>query len=230
MKKDKSQCPPFEHYSDADKLRYKQKVLDISEMICSDDDIMTRLIKHTLKIMKQYAKHDSINGMEAQDFIQEAILKTVEGNRFWQGETVKELLDHYYHIIPSLIWNELKKTKLVVTTNDEFGARKIYRDKFVRHNPAEDDEEDILGVIIKETDTSNLDRLIMQETINKAELYIYNEFDKNEDYIGPYLYDAKINGETNPHKHVAKELNIPIEDVRNADKRLKRIINKAMRF
>ena len=230
MKKDKSQCPPFEHYSDADKLRYKQKVLDISEMICSDDDIMTKLTNYTLKMMRRFAKHDSINGMEAQDFIQEAILKTVEGNRFWQGETVKELLDHYYHIIPSLIWNELKKTKLVVTTNDEFGTRKIYRDKFVRHNPSEDDEEDILEVIIKETDTSNLDRLIMQETINKIESFIYNEFDKNEDYIGPYLYEAKINGEPNPHKYVAKTLNVPIEDVRNADKRLKRIINKAMRF
>ncbi|WP_290661630.1 hypothetical protein [Ignavibacterium sp.] len=230
MERKKSQDPPFEHYSDADKLRYKQKVLDISEVICSDDDIMIKLMDYTLKKMRYLARYDSINGMEAQDFIQEAILKTVEGDRFWQGETVKELLDHYYHIIPSLIWNELKKTKLVVTINDEFGTRKIYSDKFVRHNPAEDDEKEILDIVINETDTSILDNLIMQEIIKKTESCIYNELEKNEDYIGLYLYEAKINGEPNPHKHVAKELNIAIEDVRNADKRLKRIINKSKRF
>lgn len=230
MKKEKFQCSEFEYYSDAEKLKYKEKVFDLSQEICSDENILSRLISYTLKKMRRFAKYDSINGLEAQDFIQEAILKTAEGVRFWPGTSLEELLYHFYFIIPSLISNELKKTKITITTDDEFGTRKVYKDKFVSHNPAEDDEKEILEIIIKGTDTSDLDRLIMQETIKKTESYIYDELEKNEDYIGTYLYQAKINGEPNPHLHVAKILNIPIEDVRNADKRLKRIINKSMRF
>ncbi|AFH50175.1 Hypothetical protein IALB_2472 [Ignavibacterium album JCM 16511] len=230
MKRKKSQCPLFEHYSYADKLRYKQKVLDLSEVICSDDATMTKLTSYTLNKLRYFTRHHSINGMEAQDFIQEAILKTVEGNRFWQGETVEQLLNHFYCIIPSLIANECKKTKLVESTHDEFGPSKIYKDKFVRHNPPEDDEEKISEIMIKGTDTSILDALVNQEIIKQTELYIYKELEKNEDYIGTYLYEAHLDGVSEPHKHVANILNLPIEEVRNADKRLKRIINKAMRF
>lgn len=83
---------------------------------------------------------------------------------------------------------------------------------------------------MKETDTSNLDRLIMQETIKNIESYIYKQLEQKNDIIATYLYDAYIDGEPNPHQYVAKSSNIPIEEVRNTDKRLKRIIKKAMRF
>ncbi len=220
----------FEQYSEEEKLIYRQKIFDLSHEIFSDEKNLKRLISYTLRKMRGLTKTQTINGLEAKDFIQVGILKTAEGKRFFAGESAKDLLLHLYYIIPSLLWNELKKIKVATILNDKSVNKKKLKNRFLAFNPALDDEEKILDITIKGTDTSILDALINRETIANVESFIYNELEKKEDYIGPYLYNAYIEGEPEPHKYVAKELNIPIEEVRNADKRLKRIINKAMRF
>lgn len=230
MKKDKFPRSSFEQLSDLEKIQYRQNVFDLSEKIISDENEVKRLTAFSLKKIQQFSGHHSINGREAEDFIQDAILKIVEGDRYWNGHTEKDLLNHIYYIIPSLIWNELKKIRKTEIKKDDFGEYKSSKNIFVPFNPAEDDEEKISEFIIKGTDTSILDTLINQEIINQTEIHIYKELEKNQDYIGPYLYEAHLNGISEPHKHVADSLNVPIEDVRNAEKRLKRIINKSKRF
>lgn len=230
MKKDKFPRSSFEQLSDLEKIQYRQNVFDLSEKIISDENEVKRLTAFTSKKIKQFSGHHSIKVREAEDFIQDAILKIVEGDRYWNGHTEKDLLNHIYYIIPSLIWNELKKIRKTEIKKDDFGEYKSSKNIFVPFNPAEDNEEKISEFIIKGTDTSILDTLINQEIINQTEIHIYKELEKNQDYIGPYLYEAHLNGISEPHKHVADSLNVPIEDVRNAEKRLKRIINKSKRF
>lgn len=225
----------FDALSDIEKIKYREKAFKISEELMRDDKVVTKLTRYTLRKIKKYTKHHSINGKEAKDFIQDAILKTAEGDRPFAGDTKEDLLSHFYYIIPSLVFCELKKIKIKLVVQDEFGEKSIYPDKFISidemiDNLNNDDDNDKPGFELASRDASLLDQIIFQEELNKVEYIIYNELDKNDDTIALYLYESKLNGVKNPHKHIAKELNVSIEEVRNAEKRLKRIINKAKRL
>jgi RNA polymerase sigma factor (sigma-70 family) len=235
IKKSVSDKPSFDALSDIEKTKYTEKVLKISEELMKDEKVVTKLTGYTFKRIQKYTKHHSINGKEAEDFIQDAILRTAEGDRPFTGITEKDLLDHLYYIIPSLILGELKKIKIKLEVRDESGIRPIYPDKFISidemiDNLTNDDDDDKPGFELASRDSSLLDQIIFQEELNEIENYIYSVIEKNDDIIALYLYESKINGVKNPHKHVAKQLNVSIEEVRNAEKRLKRIINKAKRL
>lgn len=221
---------PFQDLTDTEKLDYHEKVSNLITQLYSDENKMTRLVSLTNNIMKEYTRLDSINSREARDFIQDAFLKIYDGKRFFNGNTVEELYHFIIYILRSLIWNELKKTKYFETEKDEFGEKKFLKDKFISFNPADDDEENISDIMIKGTDTSILDRMIWQEEIDRTESKIIEVAEANNDPAILYLIEARLDGVPNPHKFVAEELGIDINEVRNAYKRLKNIINKQMRF
>lgn len=230
MRKPKEKKSPFEEFSEAEKIEYRQRVFNLSENILKDAENVSKLIGYTLSEMKKFSKEPSINAREAEDFVQDAILKISEGKRFFSGSTEKELFGFMLNIIPSIIYNEWKKTKVKLELNDEFGKRNVVSDKYIPFNPAEDDEAILSDIIIKGTDTTILDKMILDETAGRVENYIIKELKEREDYIGLQLYEAKKFGSSNHHHQIAKILQLPIEDVRNAAKRLDRIINKAKRF
>jgi len=237
MKRNKISGTRYDQLSDEEKFNYREKVFALAEKISNDEKSLKKLIVYTNRIMMKFAKDNSIYGREAVDFVQDALLKTAEGKRYFEGNSEEEFLSHLYYIIPSLVSNELKKIKDEIEIENESGKSKIHTDKYVKITHVDycgdnddDNDDKNFEIIIKGTDTSELDRIIFQETIDKTQEYIYKEFDKKQDYIGPYLFDAHLDGVQNPHKHEAETLNLPIEDVRNTDKRLKRIVNKAKRF
>lgn len=225
----------FNELNDIERIKYSENVLKLGADLIKDEKAMTKLNGYTTKIISKYTKHHSVNGKEAKDFIQDALLSTVEGVRLFRGNTTKDLLNHFYYIIPSLIFNELKKVKIKLEGQNESGKEKMYQDKFISidemmENYNSDDDDDKPGFELASTDSSILDRIIFQEELNDVERFIYSELEKNDDIISIYLYEAEINGIKNPHKHVTEQLNVPVEEVRNAAKRLNRIINKAMRY
>lgn len=235
QKKSVSDKTSFDSLSDIEKIKYRDKVLNISEELMKDEKVVTKLTGYSFNKIREYTKHHSINGKEAEDFVQDAILRTAEGDRHFKGDTKEDLLSHFYIIISSLIVCELKKIKIKLEVHDESGIRPIYPDKFISidemiDNLTNDDDDDKPGFELASRDSSLLDQIIFQEELNEVENYIYSVIEKNDDIIALYLYESKLNGVKNPHKHVAKQLNVSTEEVRNAEKRLKRIINKAKRL
>ncbi|MGQ9644400.1 MAG: hypothetical protein ACUVT3_11130 [Ignavibacterium sp.] len=235
MDKNKPDLHSFDDLNDIEKIKYTKMVWEYAGELIKDDKAMIKLNRYTSKIIFKYTKHHSINGKEAKDFIQDALLSTAEGKRFFRGSNKKDLLNHLYYIIPSIISNELKKVKIGLEVQTESGKEKMYQDKFISidemmENYNNDDDDDKPGFELASKDSSILDRIIFQEELNDVERFIYSELEKNDDIISIYLYEAKINGIKNPHKHVAEQLNVPVEEVRNAAKRLDRTINKAMRY
>lgn len=230
MLKPKEKKSPFEEFSEVEKIEYRQWVFNLSENILNDAEKVKKLIGYTLSEMKRFSKEPIINAREAEDFVQDTILKISEGKRFFGGSTEKDLFGFMLSIIPSIIYNEWKKTKVKLELNDEFGKRNVACDKYIPFNPAEDDEEILSDIVIKGTDTTILDKMILDETTKTANTYIIKELKKKRDSIGLHLFKAKKMGKSNYQKHVAKILQLPIKEVRNAAKRLERIINKAKRF
>lgn len=231
-KKSDSGTPFFNALNDIERIKYKDKVWKFSEKLIKDEKAITKLTRYTLKKIHKYTKHHSINGKEAKDFIQDALLSTAEGVRPFRGSTIKDFLNHLYYIIPSIIFNELKKVKIKLEVQSESGKEVMYQNKFISieemgDNYNSDNDEECPGFEIASRDTSTLDQIILQEELNNVERFIYSELEKNNDIIALYLYQAKINGIKNPQQHVAEQLNVPIKEVRNAAKRLYRIINKA---
>ena len=227
--------PSFDALNEIERIKYSENVLELGANLIKDDNAMKKLNWYTSKIISKYTKHHSINGKEAKDFIHDALLNTAEGARPFRGITIKDLLDHLYYIIQSIIFNELKKVKIKLEGQNESGKELMYQDKFISIDEMSDsyngdDDDNQPRFELASTDSSILDRIIFQEELNDVERFIYSELDKNNDIISMYLYQAIIDGTKNPHKHVAEQLNVPVEDVRNAAKRLNRIINKAMRY
>ena len=227
--------PSFDALNEIERIKYSENVLELGANLIKDDNAKKKLNWYTSRIIFKYTKHHSINGKEAKDFIQDALLSTAEGERLFRGSTTKDLLNHFYYIIPSIIFNELKKVKIGLEVQNESGKELMYQDKFISIDEMSDsyngdDDDNQPRFELASTDSSILDRIIFQEELNDVERFIYSELDKNNDIISMYLYQAIIDGTKNPHKHVAEQLNVPVEDVRNAAKRLNRIINKAMRY
>lgn len=225
----------FNELNDIERIKYSDNVLELGAKLIKDDNAMNKLNWYTSKIISKYTKHHSINGKEAKDFIQDALLSTAEGARPFRGSTIKDLLDHLYYIIPSIIFNELKKVKIKLEGQNESGKELMYQDKFISIDEMSDsyngdDDDNQPGFELASTDSSILDRIIFQEEIKDIDRVIYSEFEKNDDIISIYLYESQLKGIKNPHKHVAEQLNVPVEEVRNAAKRLNRIINKVMRY
>ena len=225
----------FNELNDIERIKDSDNVLELEANLIKDDNAMNKLNWYTSKIISKYTKHHSINGKEAKDFIQDALLSTAEGERLFRGSTTKDLLNHFYYIIPSIIFNELKKVKIKLEGQNESGKELMYQDKFISIDEMSDsyngdDDDNQPRFELASTDSSILDRIIFQELLNEVESFIYSELRKNNDTISMYLYEARLNGIKNPHKYVAQQLNVAIKEVQNAAKRLNRIINKAMRY
>mgnify|MGYP005853365637 FL=1 len=227
--------PSFDALNEIERIKYSENVLELGANLIKDDNAMNKLNWYTSKIISKYTKHHSINGKEAKDFIHDALLSTAEGARPFRGITIKDLLDHLYYIIQSIIFNELKKVKIKLEGQNESGKELMYQDKFISIDEMSDsyngdDDDNQPRFELASTDSSILDRIIFQELLNEVESFIYSELRKNNDTISMYLYEARLNGIKNPHKYVAQQLNVAIKEVQNAAKRLNRIINKAMRY
>lgn len=232
QKKSLSNKQSFDALNDNEKLKYKENVIKIYIELVKDKLAMTKLTRYTLKKIIKYTNHHSINAKEAKDFLQDAFLITVDGYRPFWGKTKEDLLGHLYYIIPSIICNEAKKIKVKLEVQNEAGKKAIYKDKFMRIDEIKENyyNNNMSGLDLASEESSILDQIIFQELLNEVESFIYSELRKNNDTISMCLYKARLKGTKNPHKYVAQQLNVAIKEVQNAAKRLKRIINKAMRY
>lgn len=114
----------------------------------------------------------------------------------------------------------MKKVKVKRYGKDEFGEYKKSIPKFEHFDISEENEfENIVF-----TNENKLNDIIFEEDMKR----IIEKLIKNDDRIALSILKYRINGTSNQYKIISKEYNIPIKEVYNANKRLKRIAEKVM--
>lgn len=81
-KKKNLQEKSYNNLSEEEKNNYKEKVVSLFEKLFNDKPIISKLTFYTTRLISNYTKNETINGKEAKDFIQEATLKIIEGERY----------------------------------------------------------------------------------------------------------------------------------------------------
>ena len=98
------------------------------------------LLIYTYKKLKRIAKN-VIGNMEAEDFVQQAILQVLNGDRPWNPEKCPELFMHLAGCIKSIISNESQRKEHVVIIASEDDTTPLDSITSTVSNPEEEYEK-----------------------------------------------------------------------------------------
>lgn len=140
------------------------------------------------------------------DMAAESITDFLEGRRVWNKSAEPELLRFLMDVIDSKVNHLAEKLENRVTRESESGTAEPPAARLVRHSPAPD-------VLLMESEALGRLRTAMIDGIGKDE-------------IAGKVFDCLDADITKPSE-MAEVLGIPIADVNNAQKRLRRIADRA---
>lgn len=136
-------------------------------------------------------------GDEAEDFVQEAITKVIEGKRKWDPQKNPNFIKFLLGVISSIINNHTRK--LISKSHSDIEAKT---------------EIDFWNNIL------SVDRIVERLELKELEEYIYNQLEEDDEELALLLM-YQLDGYEPQDLHEMLEYD-RIEDVYNANKRLKR--------
>jgi DNA-directed RNA polymerase specialized sigma24 family protein len=184
----------------------EEVTLELEKLLKADKLLIRKLVNYAANLLK--LKKNIVLVIEPTDIVNETITKILEGKRHWNKTKYPDLLDFIKVAIQSELNNAINAK---LTNNKNLGKKH----RFVSiYNETEDGE--IVEIQIEDTSENILEVLSIDQFIETLQKLL----EDNEDLEAMLVLDEILLGYTN--KEISEKLNIPIDQVENAKKRIKR--------
>ncbi len=175
----------------------------------SEKGFQSNLLEYTLIKIRYYFYCDQIYDKTADDVLQIVIEKILCCTRKWYKQRVPDFKEFVMMVIHSYVRNERKK-------KDEFYTVDLYDEE---GNLLETSLIDLLRASTREDLEDKIFSENLEESIERLESHLEN------DIYAYYVLEEMLNGfKTN--KEIAERLNIDLNEVKNARRRIREKINK----
>ena len=175
----------------------------------SEKGFQSNLLEYTLIKIRYYFYCDQIYDKTADDVLQIAFEKILSCTRKWYKQRVPDFKEFVMMVIHSYVRNERKK-------KDEYYTVDLYDNE---GNLLETSLIDLLRASTREDLEDRIFRENLEESIGRLESLLEN------DIYAYYVLEEMLNGfKTN--KEIAERLNIDLNEVKNARRRIREKINK----
>jgi len=209
-----------EHKENAtDYLSYKEKVFKHLENLYKNKNKFYALLYFLQKLIRYKTHKDNINGKTAEDFINEAAEKILNGERIFDEN--KYRFDYFFFLTCiSLIDNELNllMTKCSVPLDFIDNEGEYYLNPEVENKSVQD--------FTNEKEDTSIDEELLKEIFHD----IKKKLDDNEDYLAFSIVDdvekKKINDIYRSNKKLAEYYGVSIKEIENAKKRIQRAFDQ----
>ena len=175
----------------------------------SEKGFQSNLLEYTLIKIRYYFYCDQIYDKTADDVLQIVFEKILSCTRKWYKQRVPDFKEFVMMVIHSYVRNERKK-------KDEFYTVDLYDEE---GNLLETSLIDLLRASTREDLEDKIFSENLEESIERLESHLEN------DIYAYYVLEEMLNGfKTN--KEIAERLNIDLNEVKNARRRIREKINK----
>ena len=161
------------------------------------DDLVPRLLLYARYKLRRRPKSSTLLGASEEDFVSQAIEKTISGVRRWENEEVS-LLDHLMGVVSSDIYNENRKNYMFF----------------------ENDNSSLENIVDERTPEDNLVYLDLENDLKKFREYV-GEKDKE---LHEYLLLASVYELSS--KEIEKHMDIVSDKIYQFRRRLRRLANQ----
>lgn len=165
----------------------------------------------TLVKIRYYFFSDTIRGQDANDVLHDVIEKIISGKRRWNKSKVPNIVEFVFMVIHSHVRNERKKTDNEALVEDFDDVEKLTKQNLVELI-RETTRQDSFDEVFKQT---------YEELIDKYLTLL------EDDINGYFVFDEILKGEKS-NVNIASNLLITVNDVVNAKRRIKSLINKTI--